>query len=76
MRYKFLRTGVFFLHFVEFSATIKKHLVLYRVQALHNGRRLAPPSGKEVRHMRITIHIGAFTVTIIVKKRGNRHSAK
>jgi len=26
--------------------------------------------------MRITLHIGAFTVTIIVKKRENRHSAK
>ena len=28
-----------------------------------------------VRQMRITLHIGAFTVTIIVKRR-NRHSAK
>ena len=26
--------------------------------------------------MRITLHIGALTVTIIVKKRENRHSAK
>lgn len=25
--------------------------------------------------MRITLHIEPFTVTIIVKKRGNRHSA-
>lgn len=29
-----------------------------------------------VRHVRLTIHIGKFTVTIIVKKRGNRHSGK
>lgn len=27
-------------------------------------------------HMRITFYIGDFTVTIIVKKRENRHSAK
>ena len=26
--------------------------------------------------MRITLHIGPYTVTIIVKKRENRHSAK
>ena len=26
--------------------------------------------------MRITLHIGTYTVTIIVKKRENRHSAK
>lgn len=30
---------------------------------------------KEVRRMRITLHIGKFTVTIIVKS-SNRHSAK
>ncbi len=30
---------------------------------------------KEVMRMRITLHIGRFTVTIIVK-RNNRHSAK
>ena len=28
-----------------------------------------------VKRMRITLHIGAFTVTIVVKRR-NRHSAK
>jgi len=26
--------------------------------------------------MRITIHVGIFTVTIIVKKRKNRHPAR
>ena len=36
----------------------------------------ADTSEKEVNAMRITLHIGAFTVTIIVKRRGNRHSAK
>ena len=35
---------------------------------------LLPPKGGE--GMRLTIHIGTFTVTIIVKKRKNRHSAK
>ena len=30
---------------------------------------------EEVKHMRITLHIGGFTVTIIVKS-NNRHSAK
>ena len=32
------------------------------------------PRGGET--MRITMHIGSFTVTIIIKKRKNRHSAK
>ena len=31
---------------------------------------------KEVKLMRITIHIGIFTVTIIIKKRKNRHPAR
>ncbi len=38
--------------------------------------RLAdPPNRKEVRQMRITLHFGRYTVTIIVK-RNNRHSAQ
>ncbi|MBR1389918.1 MAG: hypothetical protein IJ567_00455 [Lachnospiraceae bacterium] len=44
-------------------------------KALHSGRRLANISRKGVRLMRITLHIGKFTVTIIVKS-NNRHSAK
>ena len=36
----------------------------------------ADTSEKEVKPMRITLHIGPYTVTIIVKRRGNRHSAK
>ena len=36
----------------------------------------ADTSEKEVKLMRITLHIGALTVTIIVKRRGNRHSGK
>ena len=41
-----------------------------------NGRRVQPhhPRGGEA--MRITLHIGTFTVTIIVKKRGNRHPGR
>ena len=40
----------------------------------HNGRRFGhPPKGGEA--MRITLHIGAYTVTIIVKRR-NRHPAR
>ena len=31
---------------------------------------------KEVIALRITFHIGNFTVTIIIKERKNRHSAK
>ena len=31
---------------------------------------------KGVRPMRITLHIGAYTVTIVIKKRENRHSGK
>ena len=38
-------------------------------------RRLATISGEEVEPMRVTLHIGQFTVTVIVK-RNNRHSAK
>jgi len=38
--------------------------------------RLATPSGSEVKPMRITLHIGIFTVTIIVKKRKSRPQAR
>ena len=42
----------------------------------NNGRRFGShhPKGGEL--MRITLHIGIYTVTIIVKRRENRHSAK
>ena len=36
----------------------------------------ADTSEKEVKPMRITLHIGPYTVTIIVKRRENRHSGK
>ena len=36
----------------------------------------ADTSEKEVKPMRITLHIGPYTVTIIVKRRKNRHSGK
>ena len=48
----------------------------------HSGRRCTTAGGlvytlvKGGGHMRITFHIGDFTVTIIVKKRENRHSGK
>ena len=32
------------------------------------------PKGGEA--MRITFHVGSFTVTIMIKRRENRHSAK
>ena len=32
------------------------------------------PKGGEA--MRITLHIGSFTVTIMIKRRENRHSGK
>ena len=44
-------------------------------EALQSGRRLANIPRKGVRLMRITLHIGKFTVTIIVKS-NYRHSAK
>ncbi len=44
--------------------------------ALHKrtGGWPTPPKGGGV--MRITLHIGAFTVTIVVKKRENRHPGR
>ena len=43
-----------------------------------NARRLLRILRKEVRTMRITFHIGKYTVTIIVyeRKKSSRHSAK
>ena len=51
------------------------NMPLRRQGAAQHGRRLAtlPERGET---MRITMHIGSFTVTIIIKKRKNRHSAK
>ena len=43
--------------------------------AAQNGRRLAHTIPKGGGAMRITLHIGRFTVTIIVKSK-DRHSAK
>lgn len=50
----------------------------YRIlsAALHNGRRFGPHHPKGGEAMRITLHIGPFTVTIIVKKRENRHPGR
>ena len=63
-----------YLHIVDFFDTMK--LPAYGGQALHTtaGGWLHTPKGGET--MRITMHIGSFTVTIIIKKRKNRHSAK
>ena len=43
--------------------------------ALHERQAVSYTTRKGVLSMRITLHIGRFTVTIIVKSR-NRHSAK
>ena len=44
-------------------------------QALHKRQAVGHTTRKGVSPMRLTIHIGRFTVTIIVKSR-DRHSAK
>ena len=44
-------------------------------QALHERQAVGYTTRKGVRLMRITLHIGAFTVTIIVKRR-NSHPAR
>ena len=40
------------------------------------GRRFGYILREEVRPVRITFHVGDFTVTIMIKKRRNRHSGK
>ena len=40
------------------------------------GRRFGYILRKEVRLMRITFHVRDYTVTIMIKRRRNRHSAK
>ena len=44
--------------------------------AAHSAGGFAHNLRKEVRDVRLTMHIGSFAVTITVKKRGNRHSGK
>lgn len=54
--------------------TIKKSFI--GQEALHSGRRLVNiPRKRGGKLMRITLYIGKYTVTIIVKS-NNRHSAK
>ena len=48
--------------------------IVLRDAAQTAGGRPHHPKGGET--MRITLHIGSFTVTIMIKKRENRHSAK
>ena len=43
---------------------------------LHSGAVSILSLRKEVIALRITFHIGNFTVTIIIKERKNRHSAQ
>lgn len=52
------------------------NMPLRRQGAAQHGRRLATLPERGVKPMRITIHVGIFTVTIIVKKRKNRHPAR
>ena len=40
------------------------------------GRRFGYILREEVRLVRITFHVGDFTVTIMIKRRRNRHSGK
>ena len=64
-----------FYELTFFSVFVMIALVIWP-QGRSQWRRLASdPPGKEVGLMRITFHIGAFTVTIMVKRR-NRHSGK
>lgn len=53
-----------------------RRLCYARFKALHIRQAVGHTTRKGVRLMRITIHIGAFTVTIIVKKRENRHPGR
>ena len=73
-------SGLFFLYI---SATLANPVESwYTGNAASAARRCTTtaggwphfPRGGET--MRITMHIGSFTVTIIIKKRKNRHSAK
>ena len=41
-----------------------------------NGRRLSHILRKGVRRMRITFHVRDYTVTIMIKKRRNRHPGR
>lgn len=61
-----------FLHIVIYC-DILYTVLMYRGAAQRQAAGYI--SVKEVMLMRITLHIGAFTVTIIVK-RNRRHSAK
>ena len=45
-------------------------------RVLHIRQAVGHTTRKGVRLVRITLHIGAYTVTIVVRKRENRHSAK
>ncbi len=49
-----------------------------RTRRCKNGRRLVDTLRKEVRQMRITLHIGPFKVTITISKpaKKDRHSGK
>lgn len=70
------KTGppIFYLTGPVLTGTI---ILARKGEALRGVRRLANPLlGEEVQPMRLTLHIGRFTVTIIVKERKNRHSAK
>ena len=64
-----------------YTATLSRFLLhlatsyVIMPMALHERQAVGHTTRKGVRRMRITLHIGRYTVTIIVKSR-NRHSAK
>ena len=56
---------------------IKKPPAMEAGRALQSyGRRFGYILRKEVRLMRITFHVKDYTVTIMIKRRRNRHSGK
>ena len=76
-------SGLFFLYILYISAILANPVESwYTGNAASAARRCTTTAGgwphfpKGGETMRITMHIGSFTVTIIIKKRKNRHSAK
>ena len=69
LRQELTKSGVF--------GIIKKPPAREAGRALQSyGRRFGYILREEVRPVRITFHVGDFTVTIMIKKRRNRHSGK
>ena len=61
---------------LQAALTISNKFAIMPAEGTAQRQAVGHTTRKGVRLMRITLHIGAFTVTIVVKKRENRHSAK